>query len=137
MNNINVIENKISSIKRYLSLLKKYKKYPIDKIVEEPFLKGSLERYLYLAMQSTIDLAEAFIAYKNFRKPTAYREAFEILKEEKVLPVKLTTELTQMVGLRNAIAHDYENLDFHRIEDVLKNKLVHIEQFIKKITEKA
>ena len=135
MNSINVLENKISAIKKYLGVLRKFKKHKFHEILADDFLKGSLERYLYLATQATIELAEATIAFKNFRKPTTYRETFEILNEEEVISKNLTQELVPMVGFRNAIAHDYEKFDYHKVEDVLENKLKYIENFIKVIGE--
>lgn len=133
MNSINVLENKISAIKKYLGVLRKFKKHKFSYILADEFLKGSLERYLYLATQATIDLAEATIAFKDFRKPTTYSEAFEILNEEEVISNGLKQELIPMVGFRNAIAHDYDKLDYKKVEDVLKNKLKYIENFIKVI----
>lgn len=133
MNSINVLENKISAIKKYLGVLKKFKKYKFSYLLADEFLKGSLERYLYLATQATIDLAEATISFKDFRKPTTYSEAFEILNEEEVISGDLKQELIPMVGFRNAIAHDYDKLDYKKVEDVLKNKLKYIENFIKVI----
>jgi uncharacterized protein YutE (UPF0331/DUF86 family) len=93
-----------------------------------------MERYLYLAIQSAIDLAEAIIAYKNFRKPTAMTEAFYILNEEGFIPVRLTNELVKMVGFRNIVAHDYERIDYDIVLDILKNRLKDIDKFLKEIS---
>ena len=84
MTNLSVIENKISSIKKYLKITERYKKHSREEIENNIDIKGAVERYLYLAAQATIDLAEAVIAYKNFRKPTTMSEAFHILEENKI-----------------------------------------------------
>lgn len=136
MSNLKVIENKISSIRKYLKILQRYKKYSKKEIEENVDIKGALERYLYLAIQSTIDLAEAIIAYKNFRKPTTMAEAFYILNEEGLLTVRLTNELAKMVGFRNIVAHDYERIDYDIVLDVLQNKLKDVDKFLKRITAK-
>ncbi len=70
MTNLAVIENKISAIRKYLKILERYKKYSRDEIEGNVDIRGAVERYLYLATQAVIDLADAVIAYKNFRKPT-------------------------------------------------------------------
>lgn len=124
MTNIEVVENKISAIEKYLKILKRYQDFSLKKIEKNIDLKGALERYLYLICQASIDLAESFIAFKKFRKPTTFTEAFYILEEEKVIDQKLTEQLTNMVGFRNIIAHDYEKLDYEIVYDVLLNKLV-------------
>lgn len=130
MTNIAVIENKISSIKKYLKILENYKKYSIKEIKGDLNIKGALERYLYLATQATIDLADAFISFKNFRKPTTLSESFYILNEEKIISSKLTEKLVSMTGFRNIIAHDYEKINYDIVYDTLQNRLKDIEKFI-------
>ncbi len=70
MTNLSVIENKISAAQKHLKILERYKKYSEKEIEEDLDIRGAFERYLSLAIQSTIDLAEAVISYKNFRKPS-------------------------------------------------------------------
>jgi len=131
MMNLSVIENKISSIRKYLKILEGYKKYSRKEIEENIDIKGAVERYLYLVTQATIDLAEALISFKNFRKPTTLGENFYILNEEKIIPRDLTQKLVKMVGFRNIMAHDYEKLDYDIVYDVLQNRLADIEEFLR------
>ena len=134
MSSLKVIENKISSILKYLKILQRYKKFSKKEIEDNLDIKGAVERYLYLAIQSTIDLAEAIISYRNFRKPTTMTEAFYILNEEELISEELTKKLVKMVGFRNIIAHDYEKIDYDIVLDVLKNKMKDAEAFIKEIS---
>lgn len=134
MSSLKVIENKISSIQKYLKILQRYKKLSRKEIEDNLDIKGAVERYLYLAIQSTIDLAEAIISYRNFRKPTTMTEAFYILNEEELISEELTKKLVKMVGFRNIIAHDYEKIDYDIVLDVLKNKMKDAEAFSKGIS---
>ena len=68
MTSRDVIENKISSTRKFLGFLDRYRGYSKDEIQEDIDIKGAVERYLYLAAQSTIDLAEAVIAFRNLPK---------------------------------------------------------------------
>jgi len=131
MTNISTIENKTTSIKKYLKTLDRYKNYSQEEIVKNIDLRGAVERYLYLVCQATIDLAEAVISYRGFRKPTSLNESFYILQEENILDEKLTNNLIKMVGFRNVVAHDYEKIDYNIMYDVLQNRLKDIEEFIK------
>lgn len=135
MTNLSVIENKISSIRQYLKILENYKKYSRREIEQNLQIKGSLERYLYLAVQSTIDLAEAMIAYKEFRKPATLGESFHILNEEKIISPELSEKLIGMVGFRNTIAHDYQKVNYDIVYEVLHNRLNDIEEFIRAVGE--
>lgn len=130
MTNLTVIENKISAVKKYLKILARYKKYSVAELTGNTDLKGAAERYLYLATQATIDLADAVIAYKKLRKPTTFSESFHILNEEKIISDALTEKLVKMAGLRNIIAHDYEKINYEIIVDVLQNRLGDINKFL-------
>jgi len=134
MTNLAVIENKISAVKKYLKILEEYKKYSVKKLETDINLRGAAERYLYLAVQATIDLADAYIAYKKFRKPSTLSESFHILNEEKIINNDLTEKMVKMTVLRNIIAHDYEKINYEIIVDILQNRLTDIEKFLKKVS---
>jgi len=131
MTNTAVIENKISVVKKYLKTLERYTKYSQKEIESNVDIKGAVERYLYLAVQATIDLAEAVVSFRHFRKPTTLREGFDILHEEDILDDNLAEQLTKMVGFRNIIVHDYEEVDYDVVYDILHNRLKDIEAFLK------
>lgn len=136
MTNLNVIENKISAAKKYLKILEGYKKYSRLEIEKDVNIRGATERYLYLIVQAAIDLAEALISLKGFRKPTTMAESFIILEEERILDKELTEQLVKMVGFRNIIAHDYGEINYDIVYDILHQHLRDIEEFIEKVKEK-
>lgn len=133
MTNINVLENKISLVKKYLKLLERYKAYSQQEIEGNVDIRGAVERYLYLAIQAAIDLAEAFVAYKELRKPSTFSECFFILNENKKISDELAQKLVKMTGLRNVIAHDYGNINYEIVYDILQNRLQDINEFIETI----
>jgi len=130
MTNFSTIENKITSIQKYLKILDNYKKYSREEIENKFDIRGSLERYLYLAIQAAIELAEAVISFRDFRKPTTLKESFEILEEEKVISLELCDKMAKMTGFRNIVAHDYEKINYDIVFDVLNNRLGDIKDFI-------
>jgi uncharacterized protein YutE (UPF0331/DUF86 family) len=134
MTDLTVIENKISSVRKYLKILERYKQYSQKEIADDIDRRGAVERYLYLVMQASIDLAEAVISYKKSRKPTTMGESFHILHEEEIITPELTGQMVKMTGFRNVIAHDYEKLNYDIVYDVLKNKLQYIDDFLDKIS---
>jgi uncharacterized protein YutE (UPF0331/DUF86 family) len=121
MTSFNVIENKISSTRKYISILTRYEKCSKEEIETNVDIRGAVERYLYLAVQSMIDLAESMIAYKRLRKPTTMAESFYVLHEVGIIPPDLLQRLVLMTGFRNAIAHAYEDLDYSIVFNVLHN----------------
>jgi len=135
MANLSKIENQISVIKKYLKILENYKKYSKEEIEENLDIRGAVERYLYLVVQATIDLAEAVISLKDFRKPRSFAESFLILEEEKIIDKRLAEHLVKMVGFRNILAHDYIEIDYEIVYDVLHKRLEDIKEFIRRISE--
>lgn len=135
MSNLVVIENKISSIRKYLKILDGYKKYSREEIENDLNIKGAVERYLYLAAQATIDLAEAVIAYKKLRKPSTMAESFYILQEEGIISPELTAKMIGMTGFRNTIAHDYEKINYDLVYKIIQQDVKDIDEFIKIVSK--
>jgi len=133
MTNYIVLENKISSLEKYLNIVKRYKRFSREQIEKDVDIKGMVERYLYLLVQSTIDLAEAVLSFKNLRKPTTFSETFIILEEAKIIEKALAEKMIKMVGFRNILAHDYAEINYDIVYDVLQNRVSDIEEFNKQI----
>ena len=94
-------------------------------------LQSAVERELYLISQSVLDLAQAMVAYKKLRRPSAPREALDILGEHDILPGEFIGRFSGIAGLRNALAHAYEDLDLSIVYDVLRHKLSEVEEFLR------
>ena len=133
MSSLEIIENKISYIQKHLATAKKYQSYTLKDLEQNDLIRGAVERELYIIAQAVIELAEAVIAYRNFRKPTTMRESLDILGETGLLPKEFIEKFVGIVGFRNALAHDYEDLKMTVVYDVLQKKLVEVEEFLKRI----
>lgn len=134
MTNVTIVENKISEVRQYLDIVANYKRCSRQEIEKDTSIRGAVERYLYLVIQSTIDATEAYIAMKNYRKPTSLRESFQILAEQGVILSTLEDNLISMVGFRNILAHGYSKINYDRVYDILQNQLGDIEEFASILT---
>lgn len=124
-----VVENKISAIQKYLHILERYKTYSRKELEDNIDVRGAVERYLYLAVQTAIDLAEAMIAFKRLRKPSTFSESFQILKEADIISAPLAQEMAGMAGFRNIIAHDYEKTNYDIVYAILHERIKDIQTF--------
>ena len=131
-----VIENRISKVRKYLSILDNYKDSLPENLHSDITLRGAVERYLYLAVQATIDLAQAIISYKDFRKPSTFSEAFEVLRENNLINASLEEQMIMMTGFRNRITHDYGDINSIILHDILVNHLKDIEEFLEETSKK-
>lgn len=133
--NIEIIQKKISKLKDYIALLEKIQKYSKDTFIKDPVIHGAAERYLQLAIESIFDIGNHIISDKNLRKPTTYFDILVILKEEKILAEKTFEEAKGMAGFRNALVHDYLELDLEIVYDVLMNNTNVLKKIIREFTE--
>ena len=136
MTNIRVLIKKISEIEKYFQKAKKFQKYSQKEIKNNDDLMATIERYLYLLCQATIDLAEAVISYHSFRMPANYGEIFRILQENDLINRDLTEKMIKMTGFRNVLAHAYGEVDFEKLYIVLTKDVEDIDGFVKKIKKK-
>ena len=56
MSTIEILQDKISTIEKYLTLLTAFNSYSENEIKKNTTILGAVERYAYLAVQATIDL---------------------------------------------------------------------------------
>jgi uncharacterized protein YutE (UPF0331/DUF86 family) len=136
MSSLEVIKNKIDTVKNYLKILRRLNKNFSTSGDTDIVIRGTIGRYLYLVSQASIDLAEAVIVFKNFRKPTAKSDSFRILYEEKLIPEKLLNELASIVESCNAIADNEEEIDCNIFYEILQKRLKEFGQLIKVTAKK-
>lgn len=84
---------------------------------------------LLVSIQTAIDIANHLIAERGLRRPSTYRESFEILSNEGIVPSKLGDELADLAGFRNVLVHIYWKLNLEEVYGVLKNDLKTIKEF--------
>jgi len=90
---------------------------------------------LFISTQSAIDIATYIIAEKGLRKPSTYRETFEILEEQRIIPEDLANDLSDLAGFRNVLVHIYWELDMDVIHGILLNDLRVLMEFKKIVKE--
>lgn len=91
---------------------------------------------LLVAIQAAIDVANHLVAEHHLRKPSTYRETFEnIVREGNSPPSDLATELSDLTGFRNVLAHAYWRINVEEVYNVLKNDLGHLKKFLTRVKE--
>ena len=72
------------------------------------------ERYLHLAVEAALDLANHWIAERSLRTPDSNRDTFTVLEEAGEIDDALGDRLRGWAGFRNVLVHEYTSID-HRI----------------------
>ena len=108
------IEEKINLITRDLSRLDIFSSFTISQMAEDFIKYGALKNMLMEIIGRALDINEHIISELSDPKieaPKNYKETFLFLKNLKILPEGFADEISKSAGFRNAIVHEYNNLD--------------------------
>jgi len=81
---------------------KRYQSISLEELRTDRDKRNMVLHALLISIQSAIDIANHIIAEKGLRKPSTYRESFEILYEEGLIPKGLSENLSDLAGFRNS-----------------------------------
>jgi uncharacterized protein YutE (UPF0331/DUF86 family) len=78
---------------------------------------------LQRAAELCIDMANHVIRTRKLGLPQDSRDSFGLLEKEGLIDSTLANRLKGMVGFRNVLVHEYRELDFGIMVDVIENRL--------------
>ena len=84
--------------------------------------KGA-ERLLQTLVEACIGVSKHWLKQQNKVLPADAYSVFEKLMELQLIPVADAPEWQKIIGMRNAIVHDYLNLDEKIIRAIVVNKM--------------
>ncbi|MBU2264315.1 DUF86 domain-containing protein [Patescibacteria group bacterium] len=114
MLNAKLIKQKIDLIQTDLERLIEFKQFTFDEMAQDYINYTALKNFLMEIIGRGIDINEHIIAKlgkEHNLSPKDYRETFLQLKELKILPADFAKKIANSAGFRNAIVHEYNNLD--------------------------
>ena len=123
------LDRRLGKLEELLRDLRRLAMVPRPEFLADRGLQAQAERWLHLAAECALDLANHLIADRGWRTPTTYKETFQILKEQSVLAERLAGAMEGWAGLRNLLVHFYLAVDQERIFEILVNDLGQIEEF--------
>ncbi|WP_353892445.1 DUF86 domain-containing protein [Proteinivorax hydrogeniformans] len=135
MVNQNLVLTKVAKLKEYLQFLEKVREYGKDKYLGDPFIYGSSERFLHLAIECVIDISNHIISDMGFRKPETNRDSILILYENAIISKELCESLSDMASFRNILVHDYVKLNRVMVYDIINSNLKDLELFNKEVVK--
>ena len=109
-----LIQRKVNLIREDLIKLEDFKKLSLDKLSKDWLKWNALEHIFMKIIGRGIDINEHLIAElggPGTKAPRDYRETFLGLVELKVLPQEFAQEIAKSAGFRNAIVHEYNEID--------------------------
>lgn len=133
MDVIDRINLRLKKLLEYIALLKEYQGITSKQLMEDPKTRGVVERYLQLACEVVLDVANLLNAEYRFRPPEDSRDSVVVLGEERVLDKTFADEFSNIAGFRNILVHDYIKIDYTKVADNLNNRLTDFEKFAQQV----
>lgn len=113
MLNKEFLKRKLFLNQKELERLKAFEGLTIDEIADEPGQYAACERYLERLIGRAIDINQHIIAQKGDVSlgTMKYRDTFLALAKFGVYPEEFAKKIAPSAGLRNALVHDYNDID--------------------------
>jgi uncharacterized protein YutE (UPF0331/DUF86 family) len=123
------LSSRLDALESYLTELRSFQSVSREDFVREPALHHLAERFLHLACESALDIAQHVIADQGYRQAQSYKDAMDVLCEEGLIGRDLADRLKGWMGFRNVLVHLYLAIDHGRTYDAIRDDLGDLEQF--------
>lgn len=114
MVDVEIFSRRLDALDSYLERLQQLGEASEREYLAEPGIHDLAARYLHLAVEAAIDLANHWIADRALRTPDSNRDSFTVLEEAGEIEAVLAERMRGWAGFRNVLVHEYIGID-HRI----------------------
>ena len=118
-----ILRRRIDALLDYLARLELFQSVDRSTFLAERDTHHLAERYLHLAIEAALDIANHVIADRGYEAPETYRDAFAILAAQGVLDADLARRLQGWAGFRNVLVHAYLAIDHGISWDAIQTDL--------------
>ncbi len=125
-----LILRKISRVRNNLSRLREKEKISLKSFKEDLDIQDIVLHNLQLAIQGCIDIGSHIISDEGWGIAGSLSEIFYILQEKGVIRGDLTEKMVSVVGFRNILIHEYDEISLNIVHDILQNHLIDIDEFL-------
>lgn len=130
-----LISRKISLINNDLKSLKGLSKLSLKTYLSKGEYEDLAERYLERIIGRMIDINYHILSEKENESPTDFYNSFIALGKKKYLPIKLASVMANSAGLRNRLAHEYDEIDSRKVFEAIESCLKDVPKYLKNIVE--
>ncbi|MCP5498574.1 MAG: DUF86 domain-containing protein [Leptospiraceae bacterium] len=131
MVNKSILQTKIEHFEEYFSFLEEMKQYSKEEYLQNMMIRGSVERYLQLSIEVTIDIANHIISSEKLGNVHWYQDVAIIFQENGFINQSLCETWIQMIRFRNLLVHEYVKIDHNEVYKILQNNLSDLKEIEK------
>jgi len=119
-----VILAKKESLERCVRQIRAYRDLPSEIPLARDFLRvDAISMNLQRAAELCLDMANHVVRRRKLGVPRDSREAFTLLETAGIVAPELASKLRGMVGFRNILVHDYQELRMEIFDAVVEKGL--------------
>ena len=106
-----IFSRRLDALESYLQKLHSLGRVSESDYLADPNTHDLAARYLHLAMEATIDIANHWISEADPRVPDTNRDIFVVLEQAGEIDPALSGRLQGWASFRNVLVHDYLTID--------------------------
>ena len=131
-----LVLRKIERIDAYLKQVRQKRDPGFEVFRKDIDLQSIVLFNLIQSIQASVDIGAHIISDSEWGVPGSQSDIFEILAQNKIISKQLSQGMIKMVGFRNRIVHEYEEIDLRIVYDVWQKNSRDIEQYCKSVVLK-
>jgi uncharacterized protein YutE (UPF0331/DUF86 family) len=137
MVNQSLVKTKMMNILKNVERLSRKSATSLADFKSDVDIQDIVVHNLQLAIQGAIDVASHVVSDEGWGVPNTLAGLFDILAEHKVIDEKTCDIMKRMVGFRNLIIHEYEDIDLDKVYQILTSRLGDFNGFLKQVSDFA
>lgn len=118
-----VIRKRLSKVGESIDFLANVAGHGFDEFNVKPELYGSAERFLHIAVEGLIDVGNHVVSDLELGQVNHYSDIPALLHSSGRLSDGQKELFLKMIGFRNALVHDYCDIDRGIVYDIIRNRL--------------
>lgn len=130
-----VVLSRLAKLDEYVSRLKRFESVSFQEYHDNQDMQALVERYLQLAIQMCIDIANYIIARKKLGFPFEQKNIFVLLAKQGIISNDLSIRIKGIVSFRNILVHNYMDIDPEKVYRILKQGFNDFDEFARSAVE--
>jgi uncharacterized protein YutE (UPF0331/DUF86 family) len=124
------IAKRIDFIELELKDLEEYEGLDFDTYSRNRKVRRDVERISENIANATIDIGKVILAGEEIELPETYRDIFKKLVQIQIVSDELAESLSDLVRLRNILAHQYLDIKWEMINDFIIHGRNNVKSFL-------
>lgn len=132
---IDKINIRLQKLGEYLQILSSLKGITAEELTRNVDKRAKAERYLQLAIEVCLDVAELLISDQRLPTPEKAAETIIIIGEAGIIEQDFARQFSSIAGFRNILVHDYLEIDYNLVADNINYRLIDFEKFAQQVAK--